>query len=697
MKKSIQNLADSLNQINGKTSTTTNELEKLEKEVEECKNKLLELNTGSQEYIQTLSKLKNAQSKIDAVNEAVKNSTAGLKESLEAVNNIAKGVTAGFTLFKSTAQLLGVENDKLADTMVRLQSGMALVQSLTALSNEFKSLSLLTIKARVAFAAFNATLRANPIGAVVTAVAALTAGLVYFIGRSGDSKKSVDDLKESYDDFKTTLSQTQIEYDNYLGLLKAAGASEQEILYERAVANSELGRKLKAEYARIKNELRTATGEQREILLEHLEDLRKDTEAYNKENRAIRQAQQELQVRSAIKTDDELLDQQKQTNAKAIQAAKKAADDRRKIEENLNKSLEPIEAQRIALLSPSARLTEIDKNIEKNQALVQEYTKNTNDLTLSLKDRLEASESLLATQKKISTLEQERLNINNQIAAQNKLESDQDLERKNRKDALAEAERQLDIERQRSLLTGKELENFNREQLEAEIKRREDDKVFWDSEIERLELALQKDIEDNSLRILLIDDLIAARENSFELEKDIFERRKELRDQDLADEEKVADEKKKIESASLNITKSYLDSASTLLGENTAAGKAASVASATIQTYEAATGAYASMASIPIVGPALGAAAAGAAIAAGLANVKSILKVNVDGAADTSTAASTSTPSIPDIETPVTPTYDYQDAYDDSVFKDNREVLVVEEFDRTQERVVVSENEAGRN
>lgn len=55
-----------------------------------------------------------------------------------------------------------------------------------------------------------------------------------------------------------------------------------------------------------------------------------------------------------------------------------------------------------------------------------------------------------------------------------------------------------------------------------------------------------------------------------------------------------------------------------------AIGKAAAISNALIDTYKSATGAYASLASIPIVGPALGAAAAGAAIAAGLANVQAI-------------------------------------------------------------------------
>lgn len=58
-----------------------------------------------------------------------------------------------------------------------------------------------------------------------------------------------------------------------------------------------------------------------------------------------------------------------------------------------------------------------------------------------------------------------------------------------------------------------------------------------------------------------------------------------------------------------------------------AVGKAAAIAQVLINTYQSATAAYASLAGIPYVGPALGIAAAAAAIAAGLANVAQIRSV----------------------------------------------------------------------
>jgi lambda family phage tail tape measure protein len=61
-----------------------------------------------------------------------------------------------------------------------------------------------------------------------------------------------------------------------------------------------------------------------------------------------------------------------------------------------------------------------------------------------------------------------------------------------------------------------------------------------------------------------------------------------------------------------------------ILGRETAAGKAAAIAQATIDTYASAVSSYNSLSGIPIVGPALGAVAAGLAVVAGLLNVKKI-------------------------------------------------------------------------
>lgn len=69
----------------------------------------------------------------------------------------------------------------------------------------------------------------------------------------------------------------------------------------------------------------------------------------------------------------------------------------------------------------------------------------------------------------------------------------------------------------------------------------------------------------------------------------------------------------------------------TALGEGNALYKAAAITQTIIETYKGATAAYASLSTIPIVGPALGVAAAAAVTAAGLANVAKIRSAREQG------------------------------------------------------------------
>lgn len=83
------------------------------------------------------------------------------------------------------------------------------------------------------------------------------------------------------------------------------------------------------------------------------------------------------------------------------------------------------------------------------------------------------------------------------------------------------------------------------------------------------------------------------------------------------------------------------------LGKETAAGKAAAISSALISTYQGAQDSYKSLAGIPVVGPALGFAAAAAATIAGLANVKAITSTKTPNVAGGGGTPSISAPSTP--------------------------------------------------
>jgi hypothetical protein len=101
----------------------------------------------------------------------------------------------------------------------------------------------------------------------------------------------------------------------------------------------------------------------------------------------------------------------------------------------------------------------------------------------------------------------------------------------------------------------------------------------------------------------------------------------QLKDAEIA----IEKEKQAAKTAALQEGANVLNQAADLLGKNTAEGKALAVASATISTYLSAQKAFESFAGLGPIGIPLGIAAAGVAVAAGIANVNKILSTPVPG------------------------------------------------------------------
>jgi hypothetical protein len=119
----------------------------------------------------------------------------------------------------------------------------------------------------------------------------------------------------------------------------------------------------------------------------------------------------------------------------------------------------------------------------------------------------------------------------------------------------------------------------------------------------------------------------------------------QLKDAEVA----IEKEKQAAKTAALQEGANVLNQAADLLGKNTAEGKALAVASATISTYLSAQKAFESFASIPVVGVGLGIAAAGVAVAAGIANVNKILSTPVPGNNSGGGGGAVAAPSAPRI------------------------------------------------
>lgn len=159
--------------------------------------------------------------------------------------------------------------------------------------------------------------------------------------------------------------------------------------------------------------------------------------------------------------------------------------------------------------------------------------------------------------------------------------------------------------------------DFNNKLFESTKSRIERENELILQQLESKELTVDKEIE---LRQTYADNIEAI--NQAEAKKD--------KDNTQAFIDRQSKRQLALQST-LSVASSIAGSMSQIWGEETKVGKGFAVVQALIDTYAAANAAYKAMAGIPFVGPVLGATAASAAIAAGIANVKQILSVKTDG------------------------------------------------------------------
>jgi len=163
---------------------------------------------------------------------------------------------------------------------------------------------------------------------------------------------------------------------------------------------------------------------------------------------------------------------------------------------------------------------------------------------------------------------------------------------------------------------------YKKDTVDLEAAKAKELKDLEDKQIDTTRLGLEK------VEILKVTSLTKTKELQ-EQEKKGLVGVAEVR-QRISDAEIELDRQKKANlSEALEATAATLGGISELFGKQTAAGKAAAVAEATIQMYLSAQKAYSSTIGVPIVGPVLAPINAGLAIAAGIKNIKAITSVKV--------------------------------------------------------------------
>ena len=483
--------------------------------------------------------------------------------------------------------------------------------------------------------------------------------------------KEIDKLKKSPIEIKTPINN-----NNVSGSF--VGPYAQQIVVE-----NEVNKKLEERQQKLK-ELEAEYGEYKKVAIE------------------ATQALQETTIKNAKEENDKAEEQRKENAQKAIENERKTQEKIREIQSI---------AHQKTIDTREEEIDELTKKYNAERDLLVKYGKDTTELTEAflidkqeIIDRYAKEEEEKERERKEKERERLEKQFQSAVSAYNKNMLNIDFQQDSAENDVNNKEF---------------IESPKYSKLGFEIDKTQDNEsASIQLEIDKLKELMSIREQYHQQRIKEIDELMNA-EGISEEDKEQLEMQKmalehqytEQKKEDAANltkfEKKQEDQRVKDKrlamKTSLDVASTIASGLASIFGENTKAGKIAATAQATIDTYKAANSAYASMAGIPVVGPALGAAAASMAVASGVMNVKKIWAVKEDQPNNPSSSSDSSAASQsivrPNISlSDVIPTQLTQNVMTDSELSElnkSTKVYVTEvDISDTMNKVEVTENNA---
>lgn len=601
-----------------------------------AEKKVIELEVKTESVGNLKAELRKAQAEVAALSEKfgatsqeainaakkaaeLKDAIADAKALTDAFNPDAKfnalsasigGVLNGFQAFEGALGLIGVESSAIQETLLKVQSAMALsqgVQGLMEAKDSFvqlkavigqtaigqKVLAVATNIGAVAMKAFNAVLKANPIGLVIAGITGLVGAIAFFTRETGNAKeaadaytKSLENQRRAIDENFSSLEKRQSER---ISLMKAQGATEQQI-FEQEQKNT---KKLAEEKQKAHNKEKYSYQNLRR-LYKQLMDQGNEEEAA-----AIRE-----QLKTSRERYNELSKQSKDYYRQlALDNKINVAENAQKVKENAEKVRQnALEVQKQqAEDAKEAYQKQLDARKEAWEKEKELSQKNADEITESIKNRTKQEDEIIG--QSYMTKEELALKWKNELDKFNENEF---------KDAQGYLEAQI-------------IQDENNFQARYDL----------------LELQRQKELENKELT----EGEITA------IEAKYAQQRKEISKDEKAYKQQTND-------FIFESTKQTLDLISGITeifgkkGEKEARKafqiqKAVSIAQATIDTYKSANAIFAAAAANPatVLFPAQPFIAAGLAVAAGLVNVAKIASQKFQSTSTPSGGGSSTAPS----------------------------------------------------
>ena len=522
----------------------------------------------------------------------------GIKETFSKLKTDAKGVASGFVNFAKGLGLSAKASKGLAVGLSALGIPL-LLAGIAALIDYFKNFEGAAKLVQKALEVAGAVIR-KITEAMIALINLDFGGVKDALGGIGDAaseaSKGVDELfesqralealqkqqvienaklRQSIEAQKKVLEDTTLSFEERMAALKEVNADTEQLAKNEIALTEATLRSLQAQLA-LENNYEERIRLEQEIAQTQADLINSQTELQNIQYDAAKVERELIQQRR---------DEQKAAYEKQLEVAEQYQDQLTALEQS----------------SELARIEDADERAKRKLELDRENAIAALDDTEFTETQ--KRELIKAINEQYDLEEQARLDA---IAEREKAAADKKAE---------DAEKEAEVKRQQA--------EANAQKLREIMQQVDLDSIEDAAQRAREELRIQEEKQMKELEAL------GATEEQKQRVAALYTKKRE----DLAEQEAKfkAGLKKAEVDAALDAGQDILNGIVSIVGEGSAIGKAAAVASTTIETYKSATAAYASTVGIPVAGPVLAPIAAGVAVAAGLANVQKILSTKVPG------------------------------------------------------------------
>jgi len=546
----------------------------------------------------------------------------------KAFGAVVQGVAGAFSAAQGAMALMGVEGEEIQKTMLKVQGALALsegVNTIFGLTDAFSNLSKRVTESSTFIAAngtvtavtgkifkvFGLEVQATTFAfrALKTAIVATGIGILVI---------ALGEAVAAFQDFSN-------------GAEKAKKA--QEDLNKQIIAGAKAQREGEKDSLRRQQELEIAKARQRGASEKEIFEI------------------QDKYLRLSIKSTERYYNEIKGKGKEAEEADKELKDQEATRQTNLI----------------NFQTDQIIKGREKQTKLSQEAQAKVDDrIKKEKEDRDKLSEETARAREKAAKEDEDFLNRN--LSLQNKeiLETQDKydallLERKKYglDTAILETAREEELAQIRKKYADAETQAANEKAAKDILNLATETQGLIDESNRQIQAIADKDLEIANNQALTFEQRYSAIADREKLVTDLIfksdEERTAFEKANSDARKKLAEEEGKGKIAAAQATADTLANLSNLLGQETAAGKAAAVASATISAILSAQKAYESTIGIPFVGPVLAPINAGLALASGYKSIQNILAVKVPGEGSGGSAPSLGSPPSAGAGAPIAP------------------------------------------